>query len=212
MGEYAMHQGKQIKIGTCEEMFVLPSILQDCTKLEHSMDPHGKEELQEVRFPLPEGVIGCKGDASSHPAMVKLLDEQGDHGNVWLGNQGNYIRMAIPCSVSRASGLIEGTKIRVHRDDTWPVTNRNSYHVTGFAIRQGKRALILRCTTCGRPFNIPTSCTEFLDAVDLLNGDLTLIENEWRILERMCGLPTRDLVKPESEVLPEGTNIVPFPA
>ena len=56
MAELALYNGEEIKFATCEEMLVLPSVLQKCIPLPGYENPHSRDVLLSGRFEIPEGV------------------------------------------------------------------------------------------------------------------------------------------------------------
>ncbi|MCB9913256.1 MAG: hypothetical protein H6827_09690 [Planctomycetes bacterium] len=60
MAELAMYQGQEITFATCEEMRVLPSVLQQCQPIPGFENPHARDVLLSGRFEIPAGVKVAK--------------------------------------------------------------------------------------------------------------------------------------------------------
>lgn len=181
MGEYAKHNGQEIKIATCEEMFILPSVAAECTPLPNSFDPRDPQVLQHVRFPLPR-TVGTSTICSG--TMVKSLDEQKhDALNHWFGGG---LQISIPCSLVRTQYVLENG-IRFFRN-----AGAHGYKVTGFAIRQGCRALIVECVDCGHKWSVlenPEDFSEYMEAKAQVYDRQGDLEREFQILEKMALWP-----------------------
>ena len=118
MGEYAKHQGHQIKIGTCEQMYYLRADQVEFITPEHnSVNPHSLDTagLIRFRFPFPDEDTVQPGAFQDYNRALWIygleVPEGVDHGSLQFTR--NYpssggIILSTPCPESqegKASGL-----------------------------------------------------------------------------------------------------------
>lgn len=153
MGEYAKFAGRDIKMGTCEDMYYLRAEqVPQLRPLPNSLNPRDPEVLQVLRFRFPwpdeDGTEPGAFDRYNRTAAVHdvQLPEGVEHDLVQFVAQAGYL-VSLPCP--------EGP----------PATHGLQVHRNGFAgpvlivqqgYRNGNLAVICRCGGCGAPFNLPT--------------------------------------------------------
>ena len=151
MGEYAKHQGHQIKIGTCEQMYYLRADQVEFITPEHnSVNPHSLDTAGRIRFRFPfpdeDGVTpGAFQDYNRALAVWGVEVPEGvAHGSLQFTR--NYpaaggIILSTPCPESqegKASGLRFGYngyagKVGIHSQ----------------RLIDGQLKLVCSCGSCG---------------------------------------------------------------
>jgi hypothetical protein len=116
MGEYAMFQGRQVKIGTCENMYCLRADQATIVKaLEGNVDPVKDRDEIRFRFPFPdEDRIdpGAFEDYNRSLALHGLAIPEGvEHDSVQFTAPEGYL-VSIPCP----EGPSAGHGLKVHRN------------------------------------------------------------------------------------------------
>lgn len=153
MGEYAQHNGRIIKIGTCEDLYYLRADQADHVVPESgSLDP-ADEDVQKVirfRFPWPDEDGTPPGGFEKFNRELGLygveLPDELDHGTLQFTAPG--FNVCLPCPESKAGKDLPHT---IHRNGyAGPV------RIVQQAYRNGNLALICRCGGCGRAYNLPT--------------------------------------------------------
>lgn len=149
MGEYARHNGREIKIGTCEEMYYLRADqAAKVEALDGNVDPADVEQREGLRFrfPFPDEDMIAPGDFDN--AFRSLVvhgvnsPEGVEHDNVQFTADG-YV-MSIPCP--------EGT----HNDRV----HRNGFAGAVKIVQQRwvdrKLVTICQCGGCGAKYRLST--------------------------------------------------------
>ena len=167
MGEYAKHQGHQIKIGTCEQMYYLRADQVKFITPEHnSVNPHSLDTagLIRFRFPFPDEDTVQPGAFQDYNRALWIygleVPEGVDHGSLQFTR--NYpssggISLSTPCPESKegkASGLRFGYngyagKVGIHSQ----------------RLIEGKLKLVCACGSCGALWRNDTleDCAPILD-------------------------------------------------
>lgn len=86
MAELAMYQGQEIKFASCEEMRVLPSVLQKCQPIAGYESPHARDVLLSGRFEIPAGVKVANVTGTT----VRELLAECRHGGDCTGKPSSY--------------------------------------------------------------------------------------------------------------------------
>lgn len=155
MGEYAKHNGSEIKIGTCEDMLYLRADQAHLvTAMPRNVDPIKDAQSIRFRFPFPQEDDIAPG--SFEPFFTLGVSgvevpEDIDHGNLQFTR--NYPRsggilLSVPCPESKegkASGL--------------------TYHYNGYSgkvqiaqqrVVGDQLVLVCQCGSCGAAYRCPT--------------------------------------------------------
>jgi hypothetical protein len=148
MGEYAEYHGKEVKIGTCEDMLYLRYDQRELVKrMPHSLDP-ADEDTQKVirfRFPWPDedrvepGSFENPDRAIHIPGLV--APEGTEHGHVQFVASAGY-NVCLPCPEATPDP-------RIHRNG-----HRGAVLLVQQAVRAGKLVSIFMCGGCGARFRI----------------------------------------------------------
>jgi hypothetical protein len=177
MGEYAKLKGtgKEVKIGTCEDMLYLRYDQREQVWAQHgNVDPMNAEHQTSIRFrfPWPDEDATQPGefaDPFRRLAVHVPAPEGVEHGHVQFVAQREGYNVCIPCP----EGPDTGHGLRV---------NRNGFAGPSFlvqqAVRGGRLVAIMECV-CGRRYNLPTIvdaepvCLELLDRAERYEIDRT---------------------------------------
>jgi hypothetical protein len=153
MGEYALYNGKRIKIGTCEDMYYLRA---DQTRQVYAqqgnVNPSSSRDQKEIRFrfPWPDEDHIQPGAFENFGRAVAVygveLPESIEHDNVQFSAQAGYL-ISLPCP----EGPEALKNLTVHRNGF-----AGNFKIRQQAYRNGNLALIGSCGGCGAPFNLPT--------------------------------------------------------
>lgn len=153
MGEYAIYNGKQIKIGTCEDMYYLRADQADKVgSVEGSLGPGGEleREIIRFRFPWPDEDHLAPGEFDKHDRGLSLygleVPEDLDHHSVQFVARVGY-NVCLPCPESDKVP----EPLTVHRSGfAGPVK------LVQQAWRNGRLVGICECGGCGAKYNLPT--------------------------------------------------------
>lgn len=164
MGEYGKLDGKEIKLGTCEDMFYLRA--DQASRIEPmpgNINPMSPEDQKVIRFrfPWPDEDAIEPGQFENFGRGLGLYGVQPpkgvEHHTVQFVAQAGYL-VSLPCPESNP-------KIEVFGPDAGPFGKPVTFHRNGFAgpvkivqqaYRNGNLALICQCGGCGAAYNLPT--------------------------------------------------------
>jgi len=149
MGEYAKYQGKEIKIGTCEDMYYLRyDQRHDVVPMRGSLTPSAPNILKVIRFRFPwpdeDGTApGAFDDYNRGVIIPRAAPPHGlEHYTIQWSHPAGYV-MFTPCP--------EGTVIAgVHRNG-----HIGSVRLVQQAMRGGWLAPVFACATCGAKWSEP---------------------------------------------------------
>ena len=157
MGEYAFYKGKEIKIGTCEDMYYLRAdqvhLIQ---RKAGSFDPTSVQDAEAIRFrfPFPNEDNSNPGSFNEHNFGLGLHDieppEGVDHSKIqFLSNHPvDGMLISLPCPFS-TEGKESKNKVGFN-GFSGPVK------ITQQKLFQGKLVLVCRCGGCGAAWRIET--------------------------------------------------------
>ena len=174
MGEYAIRKvdGREIKIGTCENMYYLRfEDRGDVTKLQGNVDPVVDAKLLRFRVPFPDEDLILPGD---YPHVRALTLEMKGHKLPLQENEAPVGRM----QVVHKSGLL--LSIPCHHGEmlpdlgpvataAWNGRDTNSYELKAVAPGDGRIFLIVGCRWCSEEFSLT------LEQIEPLLSDKELI-------------------------------------
>lgn len=153
MGEYAMYRGKEIKIGTCEDMYYLRADQAHLvTALPNNIDPMKDTATLRFRFPFPDEDGTAPGVFPDYDRTLALSGEfdclkYADHRDIQFVARVGILAM-LPCPRSDAGK-----------------TNGINYGYNGYAgslrfgqqrVWEGHLVLVAECGDCGAAFRLET--------------------------------------------------------
>jgi hypothetical protein len=148
MGEYAKFAGKDIKIGTCEDMYYLRFDQRGyITATNGSVNPNSAKDQAVIRFRFPwpdedKSLPGGNGPEFDPFRTLRIDDvkspEDADHSSIQFSARNGYL-VSLPCP--------EGTK-----QIDGLVIHKNGYggavHLFQNAVRSGKLVPVFQCGAC----------------------------------------------------------------
>lgn len=156
MGEYAISGGKEIKIGTCEDMYYLRADQRYAVRaLSGNVDPASTADLKTIRFrfPWPDEDGQAPGSFERYDRALGLygIDVPTDveHGNVQFVASAGFL-VSLPCPESAAGKAFSDT-FRIHRNG-YP----GPVQIVQTALRGGRWVLVARCGGCHYPYRYDT--------------------------------------------------------
>lgn len=162
MGEYAIYNGEEVKIGTCEDMYYLRAAQAPLvTPIAGSCNPNDPDVQRHLRFrfPWPDEDDTEPGAFEPFDRTLAIPDipipREVDHYEVHFTSRTGY-SVDIPCP--EATPAPHGLTVRWHGPDA----NRPRVQLTQQAYRGGVLAGVFRCGGCGALFWMPA---EEIDAV-----------------------------------------------
>ena len=159
MGEYAIHKGQRIKIGTCEDMYYLRASQAAMVEPQPGNVFPMRTEARAVirfRFPWPDEDHVEPGAFEPYERTVGLWDvsppAELEHHAVQFVAQAGY-NVCLPCPESPAPAAItwHGGAVKIHRNGFGGPVG-----IVQQGFRNGVLALICRCGGCGAKYNLPT--------------------------------------------------------
>lgn len=160
MGEYANHNGRSVKIGTCEDMLYLRADQAHLVRPERgSVDPVRDAEAIRFRFPWPDE-DGCEPGSFENP--FRTLAVQGashpvpfEHGIVQFVASAGY-NVCLPCpegaeGIEQGLGPIDVGGFKVHRNGF-----RGAVHLSQQRVWEGRLVAVCECGGCGRAYRLET--------------------------------------------------------
>jgi hypothetical protein len=170
MGEYAKHNGKSIKIGTCEQMYYLRADqVHLITPEPNSVNPQLKSTAEQIRFRFPfpseDGTEpgGFEDHGRAHFVSGAEVPDGVDHGSLQFTR--NYpaaggVILSTPCPLSK-EGKASGLK----------------FHFNGYSgdvgihsqrLVDGQLKLVCKCGGCGALWRMDTleDCRGVLDSLE----------------------------------------------
>jgi len=149
MGEYATVAGKQVKIGTCEDMYYLRwDQVHLVQSLAHSLNPTDRDVLKVIRFRFPwpqeDGTLpGAFDDYDKAVAVPDAPMAAMDHYSVQFSAAAGYL-LCVPCpeGPNAPAGIMR---------NGW----RGRVLLTQQAWRGGWLAPVFRCGGCGAAWSEP---------------------------------------------------------
>jgi len=151
MGEYALYDGEQIKIGTCEDMYYLRADQAHLVRpVPNSLDPIAEAASIRFRFPFPDEDDVAPGAFGNHERSAVLSMATPDdvsHGTIQFSARPGYL-VSLPCPEG-ADG--RALPFKMHR---------NGFSGSTAIVQQrcldGVRMLVCRCEGCGEKWRVPT--------------------------------------------------------
>lgn len=154
MGEYAMYQDREVKIGTCEDMYYLRfDQRHKVVPLAGNVDPVRDAESLRFRFPFPDeddrepGKFEDFGRAVSVNCTLPCMRDNVAHYKVQFRSDEHGLNVCLPCP----DGADAMPGITIHR---------NGYSGNVRIVQQrlvgDKLVLICQCGSCGAAFRLPT--------------------------------------------------------
>ena len=196
MGEYAKYNGKEIKIGTCEEMYYLRfDQRRSVQPLPNSLDPVKEAAELRFRFPWPdEDQSEPGGNGKGFDPFRRLrIDgvsslDQVDHGLVqFKATNGNGYLVSLPCPEGKVD---------------LPITfHKNGYggavHLVQQRIKNGLLVPVFECGGCRNKWRIedPAELEPYLVAVRSMadqcvrNSDTSGAKWHYMVADRMTIQP-----------------------
>jgi len=151
MGEYAKYQGREIKIGTCEDMLYLRADqARSVEPMRGNVDPVKDAGAIRFRFPFPQE--DGKEPGSFEPFVtlgvygVEVPDGV-DHGTVQFSSQHGLLA-SLPCPESKAG---KESGIRFHYNGYSGKVKIAQQRLIGEQL-----VLVCQCGSCGTPYRYPT--------------------------------------------------------
>jgi hypothetical protein len=163
MGEYAKYNGKEIKIGTCENMYYLRADQRvKIQPLPGNVNPARDKEARQLRFrfPWPDEDQIEPGDFEDYERYIVIpkadIPDEVDHGSLQFTNPAGYL-VSLPCPESK-----DATRIRILLDDNIrkPITiGRNAYPgkvklVQQRLLEDGRLVPVFQCNGCGHKWRL----------------------------------------------------------
>ena len=152
MGEYAKYAGKEIKIGTCEEMYYLRfDQRHDVIPMAGSLDPTDADALKVIRFrfPFPDEDGTPPGGFDRYNRYVHVtgatIPAGVEHFGVQFKAAEGYL-LSLPCP--EGSGFPGGLKV-------WKNGWRGDVLLVQQAMRGGWLAPVFMCGGCGAKWSEP---------------------------------------------------------
>jgi len=153
MGEYAKFADREIKIGTCEDMFYLRADqAAQVQPMPGSLNPSDPEVQQHIRFRFPwpdeDGTEpGAFDRYSRSVGLYGVTMPQGvDHYSVQFTAPVGYL-VSLPCP----EGPHGSHGLAVHRNGF-----QGPVKIVQQAYRNGNLAVVCECGGCGAAYNLPT--------------------------------------------------------
>lgn len=153
MGEYALHEGREIKIGTCEDMYYLRADQRhQVQRLPGNVNPATETGIR-FRFPWPDedgkkpgsfeppdrGI--CPGYDLKPPAEV-------EHCPIQFKADAGYL-VSLPCP--EAPHIRDLPNLRIHRNGF-----QGAVLITQQRPWEGHLVLVCMCGGCGTKYRLPT--------------------------------------------------------
>lgn len=148
MGEYATYSGKDIKIGTCEEMYYLRFDQRHKVQAKSgNVNPVLDAAALRFRFPWPdedgEAPGAFEGDYERGLTVYEVKAPQDlEHASIQFSASQGYLCL-LPCPESSAAATVDGKPLTIHRNGFRGAVNLVQQRWTGKHL-----AIILRCA-CG---------------------------------------------------------------
>lgn len=168
MGENALYNGKEIKIGTCENMYYLRwDQAHLVRRLSGNVDPIRDREHLRFRFPFPDEDTAPPGSFESYdrgPGLWVPVPEGVEHERVQFTAPGYNVVLPCPESPEGRAKLWrehEIGELRFHRNG-----HPGLLRIVQQAWRGGLLVLIASCGGCGSRFRLPT----LEDAMPIIEG------------------------------------------
>ncbi len=119
MGEYATHNGQNIKIGTCEDMYYLRYDQRQLVTPERgNVDPVKDAEALRFRFPWPDEDANEPGQFENYHRSLTIHGASPsasvEHYSIQFSAQAGYL-VSLPCPEAGAV-TINGATLTVHRN------------------------------------------------------------------------------------------------
>lgn len=180
MGEYAIYQGVEIKIGTCEDMYYLRADQRDkVTPLPGSLCPASNDVLGLIRFRFPwpdeddiepgSDKFYDKGYARSYGVHGMLPPSDVDHHSIQFSAPVGLL-VSLPCPNSEEG---KSQPYKVHRNGY-----QGDVAICGTAWRGGEWRVILKCGACGAMYNAPREHAEEVAAKVRASADFALRDKD----------------------------------
>lgn len=154
MGEYALYEGREIKIGTCENMYYLRfDQRHQVQHLPGNVDVQNPEHVKELRFrfPFPDEDHTAPGSFESYGRHFAVhgvtLPEEIEHGSVQFTSAAGYLT-SLPCPESKEGRALP---FKVHRNG-W----RGDLLVVQQRVWEDRLVLVAECGGCDSKFRLPT--------------------------------------------------------
>lgn len=166
MGEYALHHGERVKIGTCEDMYYLRADQVDqVAPLSGNVDPvaDGYNGSLRFRFPFPDEDHIAPGafDRFERAVTAHGCEVPGgvEHYPVQFTSPKGYV-MSVPCPESSAYTTHDGGLRRTHTA-TGTHVGRNGFAGTVRVQQQkwfdGRLITVCSCGGCGTAWRVETA-------------------------------------------------------
>ncbi len=155
MGEYAKHNGQEVKIGTCENMYYLRD------DQRNEIDGYGFDEetlgVIRFRFPFPDEDENAPGDFDDYARGVRVpgyslpAELSGDeHHQIQFTSTAGY-NLCIPCPEQYGDGeRPDGLKVHRNGFNGHPVVRQQAH-------RGGHLVTLLSCNACGALHRLDTA-------------------------------------------------------
>jgi hypothetical protein len=156
MGEYALHNGERIKIGTCEDMYYLRADQAEQVRAEEgNVDPVRDAAGIRFRFPFPdEDALEPGTFADPFRSLPVYIDElpEFDHYSVQFTARVGYI-MSIPCPESEAGKALAKTLPYGIGKNGW---RGGTARIVQQRVWDGGLALVAACAGCDAKYRLET--------------------------------------------------------
>jgi hypothetical protein len=161
MGEYALYNGEEIKIGTCEDMYYLRADQAHLVEpLSGNVDPVRDRDGIRFRFPFPDEDGIEPGAFEDYERGVRLygvkVPEGVDHYSVQFKADNGYLT-SLPCPELGSEGVLSLT---ADGSDHVYRVGRNGYGGAVELVQQryweGRLVAVCHCKGCGAAYRLPT--------------------------------------------------------
>jgi hypothetical protein len=153
VGEFAFYCGKEVKIGTCEDMYYLRFNQRYLVRpLSGNVDPVKDAELLRFRFPFPDedNVKPGEFDDSFRGIGVcvdlPLMREHVAHHTVQFRNEEYGLNVSLPCPDGPKS--VEG--VTIHKNG-----HRGTVVLKQQRLWKRRLVIVVECGSCGASFRLP---------------------------------------------------------
>jgi hypothetical protein len=153
MGEYAKFGGREVKIGTCEDMWYLRYDQRSkVSPLPGNVDPVRDAAALRFRFPWPDEDAKNPGDFEDYGRGIGVtvdfpwMRESIDHYTVQFINAEYGLNVCLPCP--EGAKAMDGVKI--HRNGY-----RGNVVIRQQRLHEGRLVIVCECGSCGAAFRLP---------------------------------------------------------
>jgi hypothetical protein len=184
MSECAMHNGKQIKIGTCEEMYYLRAEQAFMVRpLSGNVDPRDERVATELRFrfPFPDedgtppgAFEDCDRGVVVEAEFEAEFQQRFEHSTVQFHGGPGYV-VSLPCPESPQGRALEKSAGTRFWKNGWRGGTGN-VKIMQQRLLAGQLVLVCACPSCGAKYRLPS----LADAAPVILACLKQVEEARR--------------------------------